>query len=405
MGLLEGVKVIDFTTYIAGSSCSRILADWKADVIKIEPLRGELFRIWGRTLGAPIEPDENPMFEVGNANKKGIALNVKSEEGLHILHELISNADVFVSNYRIQALENLHLTYEELHGKYPGLVYAFLNGYGADGGLSRHPGFDVISFWARGGILGYLGEPNASPVSSLPAGGDMITGSYLAGGILAALYGRRRTGLGEKVETSLYNGAIWSAGLHCALGNDLEDLKKSRAKPDSPLENSYCSADGVWFVLSVADFEAWPVLCRAIGLEELSGDERFATYEAILHNSEVLTSVLDRVFGGMDAEAIHERLRGAGIEYAPVFSAHEVNADGQAFDNDYLRYVTMPNGNTVPLPTPPCNFAREGRLAWERAPHVGRDTESVLRGLGYGGDEIQNLCERGVISCGTDGPA
>jgi len=391
MGLLEGFKVVDFTTYIAGSCCSRVLAEWKAEVIKIEPLHGEPFRIWGRTLGAPILPEENPMFEVGNANKKGIALNVKTVEGQAILHRLLSEADVFVSNYRVQALENLGLTYEELHEKYPRLIYAFLNGYGSKGELAFDPGFDVISFWARGGLLGYLGEPDAPPVAALPAGGDVITGTYLAGGIMAALYGRERSGKGQKVETSLYNGAIWSSGLHLASSNYHEDRKSTRRSPCSPFENSYRSADGHWFVLSVTDHDKWPALCGLIGLPDLIIDER----------SDELTTMLDRAFGLMKMSEIEACLSKAGFVYSEIFDAHDVNRDEQAVDNEYLKCITMPNGNTVPLPTPPCSFEGEGRLPWKHAPHVGEDTSRILSGLGYSDEEIRDLSKKGIIFCGS----
>lgn len=393
MGLLEGFKVVDFTTYIAGSCCTRVLAEWKAEVIKIEPLRGEPFRIWGRTLGAPIMPEENPMFEVGNANKKGIALNVKTDEGQAILHRLLSEADVFVSNYRIQALENLGLTYEELSLRYPRLVYAFLNGYGSKGELAFDPGFDVISFWARGGLLGYLGEPDAPPVAALPAGGDVITGTYLAGGIMAALYGREQTGKGQKVETSLYNGAIWSSGLYIASRNYNEDRKATRRSPCSPFENSYLSADGQWFVMSATDPDEWPAICGSIGLSDLKKDER----------AEDLTAVLDRAFGSMKMSEIEACLNEAGCVYSKIFDAHDVNRDEQAVDNDYLKYVTMPNGNTVPLPTPPCSFEGEGRLPWKHAPQVGEDTEEILSGLDYSAEDIRDLNERGIIFCGKSG--
>ena len=119
MGLLEGVKVVDFTTYAAGPCCARILADWKADVIKIEPIKGEAFRFWGRLLGAPIENEENPMFDINNANKKGVAINLKLDAGQEIIHRLLENADIFITNYREKALVNLELTYEELSVKYP----------------------------------------------------------------------------------------------------------------------------------------------------------------------------------------------------------------------------------------------------------------------------------------------
>jgi|GEM_PF-95936 len=399
MGLLEGIKIIDFTTYIAGSIVTRILADYKADVIKVEPLTGEPFRVWGRTLGAPTGAQENPMFEVGNANKKGISIDLKTEEGQEIMHRLLADADVFITNYRIQALETLNLTYEELSRKYPLLVYGFLNGFGTQGEMARDPGFDVISFWARGSVLGFLGEPNGSPASSLPAGGDVISGTYLVGGILAALYGRKKTGKGEKVESSLYHGAIWSTGLFNTASNYWENPRKTRSKPDSPLANSFQSQDRKWFFIGVMEYERhWPGLCRVIDRIDLSDDARYLYFENANKNSVEMTRILDEGFAKYTMEELESRLAEADIAFSRVFDAHDINRDPHALENDFLRVVTMPNGNSVPLPTSPCQFRKEGLLPWEHAPQIGQDAAAILLALGYGNEEIKDLYERSIIS-------
>jgi crotonobetainyl-CoA:carnitine CoA-transferase CaiB-like acyl-CoA transferase len=399
MGLLEGIKVIDFTTYISGSSCTRLLADWKADVIKVEPLKGEAFRIWGRLLGTPIDKDENPCFEIGNANKKGIAIDAKSPEGQDILRRLLSNADIFVTNYRENALESMGLGYKTLSERYPRLIYGFLNGYGTKGPIAQRPGFDVIAFWGRGGFLGFFGEPDAPPVYPHPAGGDMIAGTFLVGGLLAALLGREKTGKGEKVDTSLYHSALWAAGMHNAASNYWENPKLSRYSPKAPLINSFKTSDGKWIGLAVMEHERyWPKICKCIDRMDLAEHPEYALLKNATIKSQEITKILDESFIKKTMSEWKTILDAEDIAADMIFTGHDIIKDEQALLNGFMRPIAFANGHTAVLPTSPCTFEEEGELAWRSAPGVGRDTKEVLQSIGYGEEEIRSLIERRLIA-------
>jgi crotonobetainyl-CoA:carnitine CoA-transferase CaiB-like acyl-CoA transferase len=401
MGLLTGIKVVDFTTYIAGSSCTRMLADWKADVIKVEPLKGEAFRIWGRLLGTPIEAEENPCFEVGNANKKGIAIDAKSPEGEEILNRLLKDADIFVTNYREKALDSMGLDYETLSQKYPKIIYGFLNGYGEKGPLAQAPGFDVISFWGRGGFLGFFGEPDAPPVSPHPAGGDMISGTFLAGGILAALIGREKTGRGEKVSASLYHSALWAAGMHNLACNYWENPKKSHFTPHAPLINSFKTRDEKWFSLAIMEHERfWPKVCKCIDRLDLAENPDYAILKNASKSTKEITEILDAAFITKTMAEWKDILGAEDIAADMIFTGHDIIVDEQALVNGYMRPVVFPNGHTAVLPTSPCAFREEGEIEWKLSPYIGRDTKEVLLTHGYSEDEIKAMADKGLIVAG-----
>jgi len=398
MSLLEGVRVIDFTTYAAGSACGRVLADWKADVIKVEPVTGDMFRDWGRLLGAPVKDDENPMWEINNANKRGLTLDLKTTEGQVIMARLLEDADIFLTNYREKALVKLNLDYEKLSEKYPRLIYGFLDGYGSKGELAEQPGFDLISFWARGGFGGFFGDPDSPPLTPLPAIGDQITGTYLVSGLIAALIGRDLNDKGEKVEISLYHAAIWSAGLFNATSNYWENPKKTRKVPDTPLINMFKASDEKWFCTSIMEHERfWPGFCECIGRPDLIYNERYSQLRNARGHSEELTAILDEAFAKKTREEWMILFKKFDIPSGPIFNGHDVLKDNQALVNDYLRPVTFQNGNTVPLPTPPCHFVNEGFLKWEHAPQIGEHSSEILSEIGYSEEEIASFKSNSII--------
>lgn len=196
---LDGVRVIDLTYYIAGPGTAKILADWGADVIKVEPLTGEPGRTTGATLGAPIEDDINPYFAVWNSNKRDIALNLKEPTGREIMDTLLASANVFVTSFRPGALKRLGLDYEAVSQRHPHLVWASINGFGEQGPDKDKAGFDTVAYWARCGAMLDLTERDTSPVNPTLGFGDASTSCSLAGGIAAGLYQQAKTGKGCKI--------------------------------------------------------------------------------------------------------------------------------------------------------------------------------------------------------------
>lgn len=296
---LEHVKVVDLSTFAAVSSTGRLLADWGADVIKVESLRGDAWRQYGCVGNVPAIEDENPCWDINNSNKRDIALNLRNPLGMEVLHSLLKEADVFITNYRMNALKEMKLTYEDLAPQYPHLVWGHLSGYGDDGPDAKRPGFDVATYWARSGLMMDIGEPSASPLSQIYAFDDMSTGAVLAGGICAALCKQVRTGQGDKVEISLMGNAIWAAGLLILAAQEAyqDRWPKSRMTPPSPLTSSYQCKDGEWLLLCILEYDRYyPDLCKVLGREDLIADERYNSLKNVkAHNTEFV-QLLDSIF-------------------------------------------------------------------------------------------------------------
>jgi len=395
---LENIRIVDMTTYAAGPSATRILADLGADVIKIEPPFGDAFRVWGKSNRMPIENDENPSWEMDNANKRGIAVDLKTKEGLEIIDRLIAGADAFVSNYRASALEKMGLTYEKLHEKYPKLVYGFLSGYGTKGPEAKSPGFDYVAFWARGGPMEISGHPGAEPGNAVIAGGDQISGAVLAGAVCTALIGAMRTGIGQKVETSLYHSALWLSSLHLMGSYYWENPRADRTCPSNPVLNVFRCRDERWISLCILEHERyWPILCSAFGWEDLVQDSRFCTFGAARANSAELTAMIDRKMLEKTVDEWETIFTARDIPAQRVLNAAEINEDEQALANGYLKPFTFRSGNTINMTTPPLKFS--GGEDWEirGAPQLGEHTREILAEVGYSSDEIRRMEENKVV--------
>jgi crotonobetainyl-CoA:carnitine CoA-transferase CaiB-like acyl-CoA transferase len=253
-------------------------------------------------------------------------------------------------------------------------------------------GFRSIDFWSKGGFGGFFGEPGAPPVTPLPGMGEQVAGTYLAGGIAAALIGRELTGRGEVVETSLLHSALWSAGLFNATSNYWDNPKKSRHAPDTPLINCFEAKDGAWFCLSIMEYERhWPILCACVGHPELIDSERYSTLRNARTHSAELTALLDEIFAEKNREEWLERFEKADLPAGPIYDAHDILRDRQAFANDYIRPVSFRNGHQAFLPTPPCRFEETGESEWRHAPRIGAHTAEILAELNYTEAEINAL--------------
>ena len=395
---LENIRIVDMTTYAAGPSATRILADLGADVIKIEPPYGDAFRVWGKSNHLPIATDENPSWEMDNANKRGIAVDLKTKRGLDIIDRLIAGADAFVSNYRASALERMGLSYEKLHRKYPKLVYAFLSGYGTQGPLAKCPGFDYVAFWARGGPMDICGHPGAEPGNAVIASGDQISGVILAGAVTAALVAAMRTGIGKKVEASLYHSAIWFSSLHLLGSYYWENPRASRKCPSVALLNVFKCRDGRWIALCILEHErCWPILCRAFYREDWVSDPRFCTFEAARANSAELTAMIDSIIEQKTVDEWETIFAQNDIPAQRVLNADEINHDEQALINGYLKPFTFRSGNTINMSTPPIKFSGDEDWEIHAAPRLGENTAEILNEIGFSSDEIAQLEKDKVI--------
>lgn len=393
--LLKGVRVVDLTTYAAAPGAGRMMADWGADVIKVETFGGDPMRVFGKQMGVPCVDEENPIWEVENGNKRGISIDLKNPKGKEVMLKLLSTADIFISNVRLGSLIKMGLDYETLAPMFPKLICGHLSGYGIYGAEAPRPGYDVVSFWARGGTLidtAPIGHPPMTPPYGV---GDHTASLVLLSGVLAALNRAKATGKGEKVVVSLFGTAVWVNSLMVISGQYGDQWPKDRYQPSSPLSTSYQCADGEWITLTVLDFNRyWRPFCEAMEIpEEVIANERFSTIVAakVPENSIELCHILEEAFAKKDRAYWAERLVAADVAFEQSRHYEEIAKDEQAIANHYVEPFTSKNGNSFMLPMSPVQFGVNEAIDSAPAPTLGEHNEAVLSELGYSKEEIAAL--------------
>lgn len=403
---LDGVKVIDLTYFVAGPGAARILADWGADVIKVEPSFGDPGRGTGATMSCPTVKDCNPFYTTYNANKRGLSLNLKSDEGKAVLYKLLESADVFVSSYRTGALRRLGLDYDSLSKKFPHLIWAQINGFGDFGPAKDNAGFDTVAFWARSGAMIDITEKDTSPVNPLIGFGDATTSCSLSGGICAALYQKAKTGKGCKVMVSLFAQAIWSESAGMVSTQYGDEYPKTRLNPGSPVMDTFKSADDKWFYMSILEPDRYnDALMKELGRHDLVGDPRYCTAAAAKAHSSELVEILSAEFAKHTMDEIAAMFARADIAYDRVQHIKEVLDDPQALENMYIIPVENRDGTVTKQPMTPIRFATTEPARIEdiaptmerQAPLVGEHSAEILKEHGYTDEDIQKLVDSKVV--------
>jgi len=398
-GILEGLKIIDVGHFVAVPSAGALLADWGADVLKIEPLdgdaqRGDVSQLLKRT-GSTV----NWRFEVHNRNKKSLALDLKQEAGRNILYRLVEGADVFMSNYEPRTIEKLGMDYPCLKQVNPGLIYASLSGYGKAGPDKDQRGFDFAAAWARTGIQHLLGEPGGTPPMAPNGMMDRTTGTLIVAGVLASLLHREKTGEGQELEFSLYHSGVWSlaADLQVTMGGT-PVAQRDRTKAINPLANSYRARDGRWLQLTMLQADlSWADFCRALGRPDLAEDPLFDNMEKRADHCEELIRILDGIFASKDRVEWESRLRDNNCIYGRIDSLEEVINDPQAKANGFFAEMQHPEAEKAQYITTPVKFCQNPASVRSIAPELGQHTEEILLELGLSWDDIVELKEREAI--------
>ena len=400
-GALEGVKVVELGHWVAVPSACAILADWGAEVIKIEdPGTGDSLRGMKSIEGIHLSNHIMPVFEVLNRGKQGLAVNLRLEQGREIVYRLVEQCDVFASNFQPRVLDKLGMDYETLSRLNSKLVYATLTGYGEIGADKEKPGYDYAAFWARGGLMSKLCAPDSSPPSHRPGIGDNITSMCITSGILAALLARERSGKGQKVSFSLYQTAAWAMNqdIQVALtkGVEIPNIERRRAK--NPLWNSYQTSDGRWIQLAMMQsIRFWPDFCAAIERPELQNDSRFDSDENREKNNEHLVSIISDVFAAKTLREWMDILDRHGLVNSMAQTVSEITNDPQAVQNEFFAKVDHPNAGEIRLVATPVKFSRTDAGVKGPAPQVGQHTEEILLETGYTWDDIIRLKDAGAI--------
>lgn len=398
--ILKGVRVIDFTTYVAAPAATRILADWGADVIKVEGSGGDLYRSFGASLDSPIEEDKNPLYLLKNCNKKGVGLNVKSSEGLEAMYKLIETSEMFITNVRMKSLKKLGLDYETLHAKFPKLVYGYISGYGMFGDESNRPGFDITTFWARGGLMVDLPPTGQTPIS-IPSGvGDNATGLALLAGVCAALIKARSTGKGEMIIASLYNTAIYVSDLMITSTQYGDKYPKSRYEVSHPLMNTYRTKDNEWIAFAMLQYEnMFPKLCRVLSLDKYIEDKRYNNIAAVKQGTNIadFCGILEDAMAKFDSDYIVKAFAENDLTFERCRYFRELANDAQALANNYLTKVTFKDGTSVQFPSDPVQFANNEPIDINPAPAIGENNRELMLEVGYSLDQIKSMENSGVL--------
>jgi crotonobetainyl-CoA:carnitine CoA-transferase CaiB-like acyl-CoA transferase len=401
-GPLEGVKVVEIGVWVAGPAAGGILADWGADVIKIEPLAGDPARSFQRMLGSDMPT--NPVFEMDNRSKKSIALDLASADGLAIAKSLIAEADVFVTNVRLAGLDRLGLDPDTLTAEHPRLIYAAITGFGFEGPDKDKAAFDIAAFWARSGLAHMLTPEGEDPPFQRGGMGDHNAGLAASAAISAALFNRERTGQGQVVSTSLFREGIFtlSFDLSVTVGWGLTLGVGKRETMHNPSTNNYVASDGKRFwVVGLDGARHWPPMARVVGHPEWIDDERWATPMDRAINGQDLIAELDKIFV---TKTLSEWTEIFDTEedffWAPVNSPEDLLADPQFHASGAL--IEVPDGDTTtPMIATPCDFHGTPWAARSLAPKLGEHTAEILEQLGRG-SEINTLVASGAVGLFTE---
>lgn len=330
-GPLQGVKVIEMGVWVAGPAATGLMADWGADVIKVEPPTGDPQRFVFGALGVADQKGVPP-FEIDNRGKRSVVLDLRNEEDLQKMFALLEDADVFVSNVRPAGLARMGLDPDSLTKRFPRLIYGQLTGYGTTGPDVDKAGYDIGAFWSRTGLAHTTVAPDELPPAIRSGQGDHTTGLSMAAGVMAALFDRERTGKGRVVSTSLLRTGIytlgWDVGVYLRFGKR-QSTKSSRKNP-APQMNCYRCADGrAFWLLGMEADRHFPGLLKAIGREELASVENFKNARARSINAGEFTAVLDEHFATQDYAYWTAKFDENDVWWAPLNSIAEAVVDPQ----------------------------------------------------------------------------
>lgn len=386
-GPLSGIRVLDLTTLLPGPFCTMILADFGAEVIKVEnPDGGDLARRSDTNPASPM----TPRFMAMNRNKRGIALNLKHPLGREALLRLVDTADVLVEQFRPGVMERLNLSYDVLSARNPGLVYCSITGYGQDGPYKHLAGHD-LNYIGYAGILGLQKMPVA-PGAQIA---DVAGGSLMACiGILLALQEKQRSGRGQYVDTSMLDGSVGTLLIHLAevlAGGQAIAPGRGRLNGAVPWYDVYATADGRHVTLAALEPKFWVAFCQAVGREDWIPLQQ-ATGEPL----EQLRQELQELFASQTMDWWLKKMEGVDTCFGPVLYLHEVVEDPQVKARGLITEGPVPGGGTMPMVGNPVKLSRTPWRIRTPAPELGEHTSEILAEAGFSPGEIAQMLEQGA---------
>ncbi len=398
--ILSGIKVLDAASFIAGPVATTIMADFGAEVIKVEPPMGDGYRAITGVAGMP--KTEAPYhWLVDNRSKRGLALDLSTDAGREVMYKLVAEADVFVTNFMPSVREKLGLLYEDLAPLNERLIYGSMSAYGETGPEAGQTGFDTTAYWARSGLMDLVRpDPDGDPARSMAGMGDHPTGVALFSAIMMALFRRERTGKGGMAHTSLLANGYWSNSFmaQAALCGAEVPMRPRREAAANALSNHYQTKDARWFIMTAAnELKEWARFPTAIGRPELAADPRFLTQQDRQTNAGVLIAILDDVFAQHDMAYWREAFRASKITVGEVAKTEDIR------NGEQVRAA----GITVPAADPglgadviidsPMWIDGETKVTPGPAPEVGQHNSEILAEAGYDEAGIAELKLRGAF--------
>lgn len=392
--MFEDLTVIDAASYVAGPAAATVMADYGANVIKLEPPTGDGYR----GLAARYRTDYNWLLT--SRNKRSLALDITSDEGQKLLHRLIEKADVLIVNFNLQQLSKYQLEYDTLKAINPRLVLAQLTGYGNRGPEANRRAFDVAAWWARTGVMDMMKPFGGPPTSGVGGVGDHASAMSMFGAIMMALYRREKTGAGSFVTSSLAANGVWSMGMPlqgAIAGYDVSEMLEAKG-PRSPFTLSYQTRDGRYVMLVGANpVREWPLICRALGRTEWLDEPRYADIKGIMAHRDDLRVAFAEAFARLNLDQVVTALDQEDATYSVVEKLKDVITDAQLIENE----IIVPTGDSDPdyqwTINSPIGVEGVAKVPIKRAPSIGQHSIEILQEAGFDSAEIDAMQQSGVI--------
>jgi CoA:oxalate CoA-transferase len=391
---LDGITVVDLTAAMAGPSCTQLLADFGADVLKIEPPgKGDMLR----DFGPPFVKGESYYFLLNNRNKRSMTLNLRTERGIEVFRKLAAQADVIIESFRPNVKRKLKIDYDDLKGDNPGLIYASISGFGQTGPYESRAGFDPIA-QGMSGLASITGWTHTGPARVGVAIGDSLGGVYAAIGILLALLERQKSGKGQRVESSLLEGLIAVLGFQAAKYFGTNERPEPQGNDHAMMSpyGTFKTKDG-YMNIAAGNQAMWERLAKAMALEHLIEEKRFLTVADRVVNRTELTKLLEEKLSEKTSKEWEEVFDQAGVANGPILHIDEVFRDPQVLHQKMLLEMDHPTVGKMKTLGFPAKLSQTPAQLGLPPPLIGQHTEEVLKELGYGADAIATMQADGVV--------